>query len=150
MRDLLGTVVDVIIDPVHWVNYSYRTELSTAQTVVGGLDLRASSDDDLKALLSDAADPYATLRSAYLQNREGEIQGGANPVPALPDIEDTAPAATAAPPPAPATEPGSPPGPSQAPAPQPRQLSLIQSSGPIVMSARAVDTPPAFETLPSL
>lgn len=89
VRDLLGSGADAVLDPVHWVNYRYRTELSTAVTVVGGLDLRSRSDDELKALLADAADPYATLRSAYLQSRQGEIDEGRG-LPALPDFDDPA------------------------------------------------------------
>ncbi len=41
--------------------------------VVGGLDQRAQSDDALKALKAQSVDPYAALRSSYLQSREGEI-----------------------------------------------------------------------------
>ena len=41
VRDFLGSGVDAVIDPVHWINYQYRTELSTAVTIVGGLDLRS-------------------------------------------------------------------------------------------------------------
>jgi len=94
VRDLLGTGVDASIDPVHWASYPYRTEISTSAAVVGGLDMRAGADDELKAILSDAADPYATLRSVYLQYRQSEIEGGGPPtvlpaLPALPDIDDS-------------------------------------------------------------
>ena len=41
--------------------------------LVQGLDLRAESDADFKALLDGAADPYATLRSVYQQSRQAEI-----------------------------------------------------------------------------
>ena len=41
--------------------------------IVGGLDQRAENDDALKAITAQAVDPYATLRSSYLQSREGEI-----------------------------------------------------------------------------
>ena len=41
--------------------------------IVGGLDQRAQNDDALKALKAQAVDPYASLRSSYLQSREGEI-----------------------------------------------------------------------------
>ena len=78
-------------------HYPARTEISTGATVVGGLDTRAGADEDLKAILADAADPYATLRSVYLQYRQGEvdeIRGGAT-LPALPDIDESAPAPSA-------------------------------------------------------
>ncbi|MBA3811855.1 MAG: VacJ family lipoprotein [Caulobacteraceae bacterium] len=110
VRDFLGSGVDAVVDPVHWINYRYRTELSTAVTIVGGLDLRSRSDEELKALLSDAADPYATLRSAYLQSRQGEIDKGRQTL-VLPDFDEgAAPAATpppSTPDPAPVTPPAS-------------------------------------------
>lgn len=50
-----------------------RAEYRIAQGALTGLDLRAESDDALKALLGSAIDPYATLRSAYLQDRAATI-----------------------------------------------------------------------------
>jgi phospholipid-binding lipoprotein MlaA len=108
VRDLVGIGFDTAADPVHWLSYPYRTEISTSATVVGGLDTRAEADGQLKAILSDAADPYATLRSVYLQYRQGEIGGdnaGSN-LPPLPEIDDSSP---------PASPPQSPPPPTEAP-----------------------------------
>lgn len=39
-----------------------------------GLEDRANSDQELKALLDDAVDPYATFRTTWLQDRQGEIE----------------------------------------------------------------------------
>lgn len=39
-----------------------------------GLEDRANSDVELKALLDDAVDPYATFRTTWLQDRQGEIE----------------------------------------------------------------------------
>ncbi|PTS74147.1 ABC transporter, partial [Sphingomonas sp. HMWF008] len=50
-----------------------RAEYRISQGALTGLDLRAESDDALKALLGGAIDPYATLRSAYLQDRAAVI-----------------------------------------------------------------------------
>ena len=41
--------------------------------IVGGLDQRAQNDAALKAITEQSVDPYAALRSSYLQSREGEI-----------------------------------------------------------------------------
>lgn len=110
-RDLLGAVVDDASLPFQSVSYPYRTEIDITVAIVGGLNQRADADRDLTALLNDATDPYATLRSSYLQAREAQIRGPAA-LPPLPDIEDAPPAA--APGQAPATSPaparGSPPG----------------------------------------
>jgi len=98
VRDVIGSGIDALIDPIHWASYANRPELSIARAVVAGLDLRVSTEAQLKALLSDATDPYATLRSVYLQNKEAEVHGESLPVDALPSFDD--PPGPAAPAPA--------------------------------------------------
>jgi phospholipid-binding lipoprotein MlaA len=51
-----------------------RTDYDLSTTIVDGLDQRERNDDDLKAMLSDAIDPYATFRADYLQDRQAEIE----------------------------------------------------------------------------
>lgn len=41
--------------------------------MINGLDRRAESDQELRALFGGAVDPYATLRSVWLQHRAGEV-----------------------------------------------------------------------------
>jgi phospholipid-binding lipoprotein MlaA len=102
VRDMVGSGVDGVMDPFSWARYGSRVAIATSKTVVDGLDTRARADGDLRALLDTATDPYATLRSVYLQNRQTEIEGdlgGAQR--ALPDFDD---------PPTPQSQPkGSPP-----------------------------------------
>ncbi len=43
-------------------------------TIVSGLDQRERNDDELNALLNDSIDKYATFRSSFLQDRQGEIE----------------------------------------------------------------------------
>ena len=91
VRDLFGGAVDGVLDPFHWIHYRYRNPITVARAVVGGLDLRANADDDLKALTESATDPYATLRSVYLQNQQSQIDGGdTTSLPALPDFDEPA------------------------------------------------------------
>lgn len=72
-RDSAGTQIDSIVLPVG-VGFPFsRAPYTIPSTVFPGLDLRIESDDALKALLGGAADPYATLRSVYTQNREAEV-----------------------------------------------------------------------------
>jgi phospholipid-binding lipoprotein MlaA len=92
VRDLIGGGVDIVIDPFHWLGYTNRTEIGVTRALVGGLDTRVMTDAQMRALLSDATDPYATLRSVYLQNKQSEIQGGGVPVQSLPSFDDPAPA----------------------------------------------------------
>ncbi len=85
VRDLFGGGVDMVSTPIFFVRYAYKDDVLLTLNIVGGLNQRADVDSELKVLLGDAADPYATLRSTYLQARQGEIDGGATPS-ALPDI----------------------------------------------------------------
>ena len=109
VRDLFGIVVDGAVDPLTWARFPYHTDLAIGRLVIGGLAMRAGADSDLQTLLQDAADPYATLRSTYLQSRQGEIEGS-RALPALPDIdsspgpEDAPPSADAPPTDAPPTD----------------------------------------------
>jgi len=72
-RDLLGSQADGFFLPVVVGRPFDRLEYAIPKAVLTGLDARAEYDADLKALLDDALDPYATLRSVYLQDRAGEI-----------------------------------------------------------------------------
>jgi phospholipid-binding lipoprotein MlaA len=94
LRDLVGTGVDLLIDPFHWITFVSQAEINGTRLVVGGLDTREAVEAQLDALLSDATDPYATLRSVYLQNKQSEIDDTGAPAD-LPSFDDPA----AAPPP---------------------------------------------------
>jgi phospholipid-binding lipoprotein MlaA len=144
VRDLIGGGVDASADPFHWVHYPGRTELTTSGAIVGGIELRSRTGPALATLLSGAADPYATLRSVYLQNRQAQVDGSeAQPLTDLPDIEDAPPPPSSAPsttgqdraappPPAPSAEPApAPPPPAAPPPPTPGP----QSSSEVIRSA---------------
>jgi phospholipid-binding lipoprotein MlaA len=90
VRDLLGSGLDFFMDPARWLTYPKRTQVGEARFVVSGLDTRIMTEDQLDALLSGAVDPYATLRSVYLQNKQGEIDGGGVPL-NLPSFDDAVP-----------------------------------------------------------
>ena len=95
LRDLIGSGVDLLMDPFHWARFTSQAEVSGVRLVVGGLDLRNETGPQLDALLSDATDPYATLRSVYLQNKQAEIEGESAPLD-LPSFDTPSP--TPAPP----------------------------------------------------
>lgn len=73
LRDLSAQTAQDAVLPLAIGGPFDDTDYQVVRTVIGGLDLRAESDADLKALLGGAVDPYATLRSAYLQDRAGAI-----------------------------------------------------------------------------
>jgi phospholipid-binding lipoprotein MlaA len=135
VRDAFGAVVDSALDPWHWPRYRYYRTVTETRIVVGGLDKRAQLDPDLKALLADATDPYATLRSVYLQSQQSQIDEGApgaSAVPALPDFGDqgeSAPAPASAQP-APASGQPAPPPPSETPPPPSSETPPPPSGAP--------------------
>jgi phospholipid-binding lipoprotein MlaA len=96
VRSLVGAVVDGFMDPRYWINYPHRTEVSIGLGLEHGLDLRGEADSALRSLTADATDPYATIRSAYLQNQQSLVNGDRKDVESLPDFDDSA-----SPPPAP-------------------------------------------------
>lgn len=74
LRDMLGSAANGALLPMS-IGYPLdNAPYQAATTVLGGLDLRARADQDLKTLLSSAVDPYATMRSVYLQDRAGAIR----------------------------------------------------------------------------
>jgi phospholipid-binding lipoprotein MlaA len=137
VRDAIGKAVDVFADPLNFVRFPGRLTLQYSTTVVGALDNRIRSQDDMDALLSGAADPYATLRSVYLQSREAQVRGD-DATPTLPDIDS-------GPPPADDTTPT--PGPTSEAAPsalEPPAASPAVAIAPIVSPAVATPTEEAL------
>lgn len=101
LRDAVGAGVDYVSDPFAWHGFRSSGTVNTTRTVIGLMDERAQAEDDLQALDRGAVDPYATLRSVYLQSRESEIRGDdALPdLPELPEPEAMAPPDPTVPPP---------------------------------------------------
>lgn len=87
VRDLAGNLVDDVLNPLHFVVYPHRQTVSLSLALAGGLDQFRYAESGLKVLLSNAADPYATLRSTYLQNRAAEISGETTVPATLPDLD---------------------------------------------------------------
>ena len=127
VRDLFGTGVDAAMDPVRFIDYPHRAKVNIVLAVVGGLDQRSFNDDDLKAATAGAADPYATLRSLYLQDRQGEIDGTGKPPADLPDIASPTGPLAAAP------APDAPPSPPAEPVPPPSAaVAVLDDDAPMV------------------
>jgi len=73
LRDLSSAQADRLVLPLAVGKPFNRFDWQLATGAIAGLDQRIESDEDLRNLLSGAADPYATLRSVYLQSRIAEI-----------------------------------------------------------------------------
>jgi phospholipid-binding lipoprotein MlaA len=117
VRDAIGSGADVALNPLNFLSYRERTAVSLGVAVVGGFDTFSQSEGQLRTLTGEAADPYATLRSVYLQNRAAQVSG--DETPALPALEDepSAPDDSTAPSSPNGTAP--PPAPEATPQPQP-------------------------------
>ena len=129
LRDLLGGQVDRLVLPFTvqrppFDSYDYQIP----KAVITGLDAREQADEELKALYSGAVDPYATLRSVFLQNRAGEIEALRHPHAVAKPAADAPAAAPAAGAPAelkdPLADPAkAAPAPAKTDAPPPAELS---------------------------
>ncbi len=86
VRDLTGRVVDVVTDPFYYITYNGSAYVAGGRTVVGGLDRRVAADPVLKNVNRTATDPYATLRSGFLQHSSAAVNRGVVDVNALPDF----------------------------------------------------------------
>ena len=147
LRDLLGGQVENILYPIAVGEPFDRGDYQLSSGLVGGLDLRAESDADFKALLDGAADPYATLRSVYLQARLAEINDikGAKPKDSFDDpLADPEAGLKAAP--LPLTPTVEMPAPPATPKGAPKEgVRPTESTTP---TPAAAPTPPVTETTP--
>lgn len=85
VRDTVGGVVNIVLNPYTWLNYSGRTEVAVITTLENGIDKRYEARQALETVRETSTDPYATLRSFYQQSREAAIHGAA--AVSLPDFE---------------------------------------------------------------
>jgi len=96
VRDAIGAGVDFVADPLAWIRIRDAKTINLARTSLSLIDDRVEAEDDLLSLEAGAADPYATLRSVYLQSRAAAIKGedaGLEPLPDLPSPPAPAPPA---------------------------------------------------------
>lgn len=77
VRDTFGLVADVFSDPF---TYIFTTNESLARAAVAGIVRRGDAMPVTDRVYRDSLDPYAALRSVYLQNRDKVVRDyrGAN------------------------------------------------------------------------
>ena len=126
VRDAIGMGVDALMSPLTWVHFPGHFTVEVTTTLAGAIDSRSRSQDQLEAVISGATDPYATIRSDFLQSREAMIRGE-EAAPVLPPLDD----------PAPAAPPGASPSPSAAASPP----SAAFASADAVATAPALAAP---------
>lgn len=69
-RDTVGMVADWFTDPVNYAD----DEIMITRTVLTAIDARAGTLDLTDEVYRTSLDPYATLRSGYLQRRDAMVQ----------------------------------------------------------------------------
>jgi phospholipid-binding lipoprotein MlaA len=129
IRDMIGKAVDFAVDPVGWGHYDGDAIVRGGVWTLGGMDERARAEPDLQEIES-GADPYASMRSYYMQNREAQIRGGrAIKIDELPSFDDgpaQAPPASSQPQP---EAPAKPPAAAQSAAPTSATVAAPPSAG---------------------
>jgi phospholipid-binding lipoprotein MlaA len=73
VRDIIGGQIDGLVMPLVLGKRFYQLDFLIPYALASALDQRSRADADLQSLFAGAVDPYATLRSVYLQDRAGEI-----------------------------------------------------------------------------
>lgn len=80
VRDSFGVLVDFIFDPADLLKYELMTREQRMVMLGGrGVDMRSKLMDQGEQLLRGSADPYATVRAAWLQLRRYELFDGNPP-----------------------------------------------------------------------
>ena len=88
VRDAVGAGADFLLDPLSWVNFKHSDVVFNTVIVAGALQGRADADPELRYLSRTAADPYATMRSYYLQSRDALGHDQRLQIEDLPNIPD--------------------------------------------------------------
>ncbi|WP_158912536.1 VacJ family lipoprotein [Caulobacter sp. S45] len=91
VRDAAGFAITIGIDPFTYLRFPQSTPVIVSRIVETALDERATEDPEIKAIMAQATDVYASIRSLYLQNREAQISGGKIDPGQLPDFDSSAP-----------------------------------------------------------
>lgn len=72
-RDAVGTLVDLVFDPLEGVGTDVQLDYGTATRAADLAITRGAFQDTFDGVLYDSADSYAQARLAYLQNRRFEL-----------------------------------------------------------------------------
>jgi phospholipid-binding lipoprotein MlaA len=85
-RDLVGTGVDVALDPLTYITWHGSTLYMIGRAGLDMLDTRAANIDTVEKIERTSIDFYATTRSLYRQHRAAEIREGNVDTPDLPNF----------------------------------------------------------------
>jgi len=88
-RDAVGLGVDTYLVPYRYVvqDNDNPTVVAYGPAILGGIDERSRSIDELDMIQKEAVDYYASLRSLFRQNRAAQLRGNqASPTPSQENI----------------------------------------------------------------
>jgi phospholipid-binding lipoprotein MlaA len=95
VRDGLGSIVDLAVDPINWADYDGRTAVVVARGAVNAVSTRESLLDVNDQMRRTSLDPYVSVRSGYSLLRESAVNNGeTQDITPLQDIPETEPDAT--------------------------------------------------------
>jgi phospholipid-binding lipoprotein MlaA len=87
-RDSLATGAELYIDPIDRAHFEGGKAVLLGVRVIEGLHDRAMAEPDLVAINERGTDSYASMRSYFMQNRQGEILGRPVKIEELPQFDD--------------------------------------------------------------
>ena len=84
-RDLIGTGVDVALDPLTWIKFHGRDTWMAVRFGIGTIDAAASRVETVETIERSSIDFYATTRNLYRQSRNAKINEGRSGNNGIPD-----------------------------------------------------------------
>jgi phospholipid-binding lipoprotein MlaA len=96
LRDGTGRIVDGFASILSLHDLHVTTAARVGVTVVDGVDSRLALDSTIEAVKHTATDPYATTRSAYLQNRRSMVINDKQAIDQLPSFDAPPPTSSPA------------------------------------------------------
>ncbi|MBI3438567.1 MAG: VacJ family lipoprotein [Proteobacteria bacterium] len=95
VRDGVGSLVDLAVDPINWADYDGRTAVVVGRGALNAVSTREGLLDANDQMRRTSLDPYVSVRSGYSLLRESAVSNGATqdvtPLQDIPDVEpDTA------------------------------------------------------------
>ena len=86
LRDATGKVADAMLDPFTYISFGGSTYFLLGRDTLQVVDARARNAQTIDDLESSSLDFYATVRSAYSQHRNAQINRGEEKFADLPDF----------------------------------------------------------------
>ncbi len=87
VRDGVGALVNLALDPISYAEFDYDTEFMAFRIGMSALSARESVIEAVDNVRESSIDPYVTIRSTYGLMRESAVRNGLQDVQDLPEFE---------------------------------------------------------------